>query len=358
MITISLCMIVKDEEAILARCLDSIAHVVDEIIIVDTGSSDKTKEIASEYTTNVFDFEWVNDFSKARNEAFSKATCDYQMWLDSDDVVPEASANELLELKKTLDPAVDFVTMKYITDFDEDGCPILISTRERLVKRSNGSVWLDPVHEYIPMKGRIVYSDIVIHHKKIKEKSSSYPSFRNLRIYSELEKSGASFSPRQLYYFARELKDHGDWIKSAYYFNKFLNSDKGWAEDKIATCYNLSVCYNSLGETEKILPILLRSFVYDAPRAEICSEIGYYYKRAEDYVTALKWFELSANLTIPDTIGFILQDYWGYIPNIECCFCCCKLGDFERGREFNERAAAFKPHSASIKHNREYLSSK
>ena len=72
-------MIVKNEEEVLARCLDCVLQFADEIIIVDTGSSDKTKEIASKYTDKVYDFEWCDDFSKARNYAFSKATMDYVM---------------------------------------------------------------------------------------------------------------------------------------------------------------------------------------------------------------------------------------------------------------------------------------
>lgn len=70
MITISLCMIVKNEEKVLARCLDSIADLMDEIIIVDTGSSDNTKEIAKKYTDKIYDFAWIDDFSAARNYSF------------------------------------------------------------------------------------------------------------------------------------------------------------------------------------------------------------------------------------------------------------------------------------------------
>ena len=77
MITISLCMIVKNEEKVLARCLDSIADLMDEIIIVDTGSSDNTKEIAKKYTDKIYDFAWIDDFSAARNYSFSKATKEY-----------------------------------------------------------------------------------------------------------------------------------------------------------------------------------------------------------------------------------------------------------------------------------------
>ena len=77
MATISLCMIVKNESAVLARCLDSIADLMDEIIIVDTGSTDNTKEIAAQYTSRIYDFKWTSDFSAARNFSFSKATMEY-----------------------------------------------------------------------------------------------------------------------------------------------------------------------------------------------------------------------------------------------------------------------------------------
>jgi len=345
-------MIVKNEEAVLARCLDSIKDAVDEIIIVDTGSTDQTKSIVQMYTSKIYDFPWINDFSAARNEAFSKATMDYQMWLDADDIVPIASLEKLLELKASLDPAVDMVTMKYITHFDEQGHPVLTFSRERLTRRENGFKWQDPVHEFIPFTGNILHSDIEIHHKKVK---NTTPSIRNLDIYSNLINSGAVLTPRQLYYYAREQKDHGMWIEAAYYFEKFLATNKGWSEDNIASCYNLSICYNQLGDTDKALQILLKSFAYDSPRAEVCTEIGYWYKRGGQYATALNWFQVGARLDLPVSHGFILQDYWGYIPNIESCVCCCYLGDYEQAKIYNEKAAAFKPYSGPVEHNRRYL---
>ena len=349
MITISLCMIVKNEEEVLARCLDSIKDAVDEIIIVDTGSTDKTKEIASKYTDKIYEFEWVNDFSAARNEAFSKATKDYQMWLDADDVFPEESLRELIKLKNELDPNVDIVTMNYITHFDENNNPILSATRERLIKREKDYKWIDPVHECIPLIGNVHYSDIYVHHRKPAKEGDK---FRNLNIYVALEKSGAELTPRQMYYYARELKDHGLWVNSVYYFEKFLDSGKGWSEDNIATCYNLSICYGVLKDTDKILPILLKSFTYDAPRAEICTEMGYYYKKLNNYTQALKWFKIATGLDAPTSAGFILWDYWGYIPNVECSVCSYNLGDKEAAAMFNEKAAKYKPNSPAIEHNR------
>ncbi|WP_160686061.1 glycosyltransferase family 2 protein [Clostridium sp. C2-6-12] len=84
---LSLCMIVKNEEETLEKCLLSVKDIVNEIIIVDTGSEDRTMEIASKFTSNVFDFKWCNDFSKARNFSLSKATNDYVLILDADEVV-------------------------------------------------------------------------------------------------------------------------------------------------------------------------------------------------------------------------------------------------------------------------------
>ena len=86
MITISLCMIVKNEQDTLPRCLDSVQGLIDEIVIVDTGSTDRTVEIAKTYTDRVETFPWCDDFAAARNFSFSLARKEYCLWLDADDV--------------------------------------------------------------------------------------------------------------------------------------------------------------------------------------------------------------------------------------------------------------------------------
>ena len=103
MSTISLCMIVKNEELNIARCLDSVAELVEEVIIVDTGSIDRTVEIVSNYTSQVYSYRWKDDFSDARNYSFSRASMDYCMWMDADDVLEETEKDEFLRLKQSLD---------------------------------------------------------------------------------------------------------------------------------------------------------------------------------------------------------------------------------------------------------------
>ena len=82
---LSLCMIVRDEEAVLGRCLAAAAPAVDEIIIVDTGSTDRTVEIASEYGARVIEHAWTGSFAEARNVSFEAATGDWILYLDADE---------------------------------------------------------------------------------------------------------------------------------------------------------------------------------------------------------------------------------------------------------------------------------
>ena len=82
---VSLCMIVKNEENYLPNCLNSIKDIVDEIIVVDTGSTDKTVDIAKSFGAKVYYFPWRNNFSEARNESLKYATKDWILILDADD---------------------------------------------------------------------------------------------------------------------------------------------------------------------------------------------------------------------------------------------------------------------------------
>src|SRR5690625_4051411 len=121
--TVSLCMIVKNEASNIARCLRSIHQLVDEIVIVDTGSTDATKAVCEQLTDQVFDFEWVDDFSAARNFSFTQATGDFILWLDADDELSTSDQRKFRQLKATLTPDIDAVSMEYELSFDGRGQP-------------------------------------------------------------------------------------------------------------------------------------------------------------------------------------------------------------------------------------------
>lgn len=352
MITISLCMIVKDEENTLARCLDSVKNLVDEIIIVDTGSNDETKNIAREYTNLVLDFDWIDDFSAARNFSFSKATKDYILWLDADDVILEEDQKKIKELKKSLNENIDVVMMKYNVAFDEMGKANFSFYRERLSKRNRGFLWKEPIHEYLVVGGQIINVDIAITHKKLRVSDPK----RNVKIYDKMIKENKKLSPRGLYYYARELKDNGRTEESIEYYENFLDSNKGWSEDNISACYDLSQCYKKIGKDEKILSPLLNSFKYDLPRAHICCSIGSYYKEKKDYKRAIFWYEIVTHLEKPQSSwGFIMSDYWDFIPNIELCLCYYHIGDIEKSFLYHKKSSAIKPHASQVLYNENFF---
>ena len=348
MITISLCMIVKNEEDTLARCLESVKRIVDEIIIVDTGSTDKTKEIAGIYTDKIFDFEWIDDFSAARNFSFEKASMAYILWLDADDVILHEDQIKFEKLKKELDPAIDMVMMKYNYAFDEEGNPSLSFFRERLSKRSLQVKWIDPIHEYIYSRGVVINSDICITHKRVHNASG-----RNLKIFEKMLREGVEFSPRNRLYFAKELFYNQRYEEAVQNFKIFLNGKKGWVEDNIRACFEISMCYFNLKDEENRLKYLLSSFQYDAPRAEICCQIGYCFMDRGDYKRGAFWFKLATELEKPDeSWGFIMHEYWGFIPNIQLGVCNFRMGNLEEAIKYNNKAEEYKPNDPSVLQNK------
>lgn len=353
MITISLCMIVKDEESVLGRCLESVKDIVDEIIIVDTGSADKSKEIAAKFTSKIYDFEWIDDFSAARNYSFSKATMGYILWLDADDVLLAQDRDKFLWLKENLAHDIDIVLMKYNVGMKEDGVPALSFFRERLIKRSLNLHWLEPVHEYIELRGKIGRFDICITHRKEKNRTD-----RNINIYERLISEGRDLSPRGRCYYARELYLSGRFDEAIVCFNKLLETDDGNPSDYIDCCIDLSGCYKKKNNRRNSLKALLKSFEYDVPRAEVCCKIGYHFKEQGDYIKALFWFDLASRLSRPeDSLGSLIYDYWGFIPNVESSICCFHLGRIRDAIEYNERASAIKPAHPAVLQNRRLFNS-
>ncbi len=384
MATVSLCMIVKNEEAVLARCLDSIQDAVDEIVIVDTGSTDATKEIAARYTDKIYDFAWIDDFAAARNFSFSKASMEFAMWLDADDVFAEQDRSVFLRLKNS--PAwetADVIMVRYNTAFDEQGNPVFSYYRERLVRLSIPHVWKGRVHEAIVCSGRTVYAEeVAVTHRSVK---TSY-SDRNLRIYERQIQEGEPLSARDRFYYGRELYYHRHYERAILVLNEFLADEQGWMENKIEACKILSYCIREVASLSQVptgnrddpstdnaldyssgypsasaagaLAALSRSFLYDLPRAEICYEIGNLLMQEQNYRAAVFWFELARSLPENDKSGgFVSTDSHGYLPCIQLCVCYYRLGDKKKAEECNRMAGTYRPASPAYLYNLKFFES-
>lgn len=352
MITISLCMIVKDEAEVLGRCLESVGEAADEIIIVDTGSTDQTKEIAKMYTEHVFDYRWEDDFSAARNYALSRGNMEYLMWLDADDVLPESSRKKLLELKAAFPAGIDVVMMPYAVAFDEQGKSTFTYYRERIVK-NNGRFWFEGrVHEVIPPAGNIFYAEIPVEHRKIGGGSPD----RNLRIYEKMKASGDMFDARALYYYGRELVFHERYADAAEVLEQFLTSPDGWVENRIDAARKLAVCYREMGNEKQEIRSLLRTLEYDVPRGEACCDLGAYFMARGKYGQAAYWYGQALQAKKADTSGaFIEEECYGFIPAISLCVCYDRMGKYMEAEQYNELAGSYCPDSACYLENKKYF---
>ena len=192
MIRLSLCMIVKNEEAVLTRVLASAIQFADEILVADTGSTDRTVEIAQQYTKHIYHYPWNDDFAAARNFICEKVSTEYWMWLDADDRLDEPNRAAFAALKQTLSFETDVVMMKYVAGFQPDGTSAFTYNRERILRTDRHFRWKGRVHEAIAPRGRILYSPIQIEHRK--PASALTHSDRNLKIYETMLADGANCS--------------------------------------------------------------------------------------------------------------------------------------------------------------------
>lgn len=352
--SLSLCMIVKNEEDVLGRALSDARVYADEIIVVDTGSTDGTKSVAREFTDKVYDFEWRDDFAAARNFAFSKATCDYCMWLDADDVVPIRSARAIAKLMARPGD-LDVVMLPYVLGTDSGGKPTFSFFRERIVRNSPDYLFVGRVHEAITPRGTVVQKNIPIIHAKPPEKAHGT---RNLDIYKKMLANGEKFSARDRYYYARELYYNGDTVSASRELEKFIADPEGYSVNKTDACLILSRCYRKNGDTQSAYLALFDSFLFGLPSGEIACEIALMYFADEKYALAAYWFE-RATAAKPDAKSgaFVDADYYSFFPLVWLTVCYDKLGKPRTAYRYHVRARKLRPDHPSVIANERYFNS-
>ena len=274
MITISLCMIVKNEERILARCLDSIEDLMDEIVIVDTGSTDRTKAIASRYTDKIYDYEWTGDFAEARNFAFSKAGMEYIYSADADEVMDERNREAFRRLKTTLLPEIDIVQMYYanqlshgtIYNYDKE-------LRPKLFRRLRTFRWQGAIHEQVELNPVIYDSEIEIRHMPENNHKD-----RDLAAFVRRTGEGDRLDKRLHNIYAKELFISGedqDFLKAAAFFeSSCMDTERSADEIKEAACV-VARAARIAGDTAKFFKYAMKVVACEGC-AEICCELGAY----------------------------------------------------------------------------------
>ena len=296
MITISLVMIVKNEETVLARCLDTVKNLMDEIIIVDTGSKDRTKKIAAKYTDKIYDFKWVDDFSEARNFAFSKATMDYIYSCDADEVINDENRMRFMNLKAVLVPEVEIVQMHYV---EANGSSVLNAKSEyrpKLYKRLREFTWIEPIHETVRLDPVVFDSDIEILHKP-----TSVHSKRDFSIFAKAYNKDKYLSDNLISMYAKELLkcgDTDDFTEASKIFEGVLINQKITEEQLCKVSCILAKAARLVNDDAAFLKYTTKVLVA-SPCSEICLELGEYFLDKQDNEEAIVWFYNAAYETEP-----------------------------------------------------------
>lgn len=349
--SLSVCLIVKDEEEVISRCLSCVKKFADEIVVVDTGSTDKTVEEVKKFTDKIYFFKWVDDFSAARNFGIEKATCDYVMWLDADDIITDEDCRKIKELVDKSD--FDMAFLPYAAAVEE-GNPTFVYYRERIFRRSKNYRFGGAVHEAVTPQGNIIYGDATVLHKKVKPGEP----LRNLRILQKQIALGICLNEREKFYYGRELFYNGMYRESIAVLEDFLHGN-GWVENKIEACLNLYRAYTAIGEKNKALNSVLRSFLYAPPRSEACCILGAHFFGQNDVSCAIYWYQLALHCKNNAQEGaFVNLDFSGFIPYIQLCVLYDRLGDTEKANSYNEMAGSLKPGDENYLYNKQYFQSK
>ncbi len=341
---ISLCMIVKDEAEVLARCLESARPLADEIVIVDTGSTDGTREIAESYADVLRDFVWRDDFAAARNYAFSLASGDYLMWLDADDVLPQAESGQIAALRELLvRESPDMVFCPY-----EAGG--LVYYRERFLRHGVGFSWVGRVHECIVPRGKIIKCGLRVVHLPPPKPYSA----RNLEIYRKWERE-EKLSGRDLFYYGRELYYHGHTQEAARKLEEML-AGEGWYVNKIEACKVLAECYLREDRPQRAREALLLSFVYGAPRASVLCRLGSLDMEKGDLRGAVFWYRaaLLAEDHAPEG-DFELPACRSLTPLLQLVVCHWRLGERAEALACHKKTEELAPAHPSVVYNHKFF---
>ena len=300
---ISLAMIVRNEAEGLERCLLSVAAGVDEIVIVDTGSTDDTIAIARRFTDRVCEMPWSDDFAAARQYAYDRTSGAWILWLDGDD---EFTGHlRLRELVNTAPADVGGFAFKYVTGLDERGNVTTEFWRERLTRRG-AYRWAGRVHEVLVPSGvlRQVESDacMVTHHGKPEAGRAGLE--RNVRILRDEGRLTGSVAPRSLYYLARDLFCLGEYDEAEDIFSRYLEVAT-WAEERYsARLYlaRLAVLRGAYDDAYTAGLAALGEWPAWPQAYFLLAEIAYYQQR---WPRVMAYCDIGRGLPVPDAGLFL-----------------------------------------------------
>jgi glycosyltransferase involved in cell wall biosynthesis len=302
-VTVSACLIARDEERTLGRCLQSVREHVDEIVVVDTGSRDRTKEIAGQFGARIYHFPWRNDFAAARQVSFDRATGQWLFWVDADDVVWNAAA---IRPAAAAAPAeVNCFYWKYQASRDAYGNSTCEFWRERCVRNHRGFRWRGRVHEVLLARSRqIARQDndvVVVHHRDHAHRNPH----RNLDILqTEYAKSASHPPARLLYYLGNEYADVGQRDIAIDYLRQYVAASR-WQEEKYLALVRIAELHRAQQRFDAAVEAAHEAVATIPEWPTACFSLAETYYFMKDWALVVYWAEAGQRRPVPDTVCVI-----------------------------------------------------
>lgn len=322
---ISLFMIVKNEEVNLPGCLESVKDVVDEMVVLDTGSTDKTIEIAKSFGAKVYRSKHFNsetkiedfNFSTARNEAMSHATNEWLFWMDADDRLETTSLN--------LSPEFDVYHLQIIY-----GNTLL--KQARIFRNHWGVRFKGAVHEcpVIDSCRSTILQQNINHISGPKEGRVE----RNLALLNKEYKKDPT-DKRTLFYLANACREAKKYDDAVQFYNEYINSDGEFYHDELVLArYYLALCYYNQNKVTKSLKTIYETLALDDRWGELYTLAGECYARKKQFKKAISHFQIAYEMPFPKTTLFIEKHRYRKAPKLWISYCYEKLGDLDKAKEW------------------------
>jgi GT2 family glycosyltransferase len=332
---VSLTVIARNEENNLPHCLASVAGVFDEVVVVDTGSTDRTVEIAREFGARVFDFGWIDDFSAARNEALAHATGDYAFWLDADDVIEPDELEKLKVILAALRVGEDagyVVRCKCDPSPDGTGGDTVVD-HVRLFPLRPGVRWSYRVHEQIlpslrEAKIPVRWTDVTVRHtgyvdKALRERKLERDT--RLLLLELDEKPGHPFVCFNLGCIAIERRR---WDEALEFFYKSLASSVPTDSIVRKIFAQIARAHQMKGNSQAALGACERGLAVYPEDAELWFRKGIVHRHRGESALAESCWRRILTLTRPDEFCSVDQGIYGHLTRRNLAVLAMERGDF------------------------------
>lgn len=295
-------LIVRNEESTLSSCLESVRDAVDRIVVVDTGSQDRTRDIAREYGADVYRFAWRHDFAAARQFSFDCASGGWIFWFDADDVVVNAAA--IRETTEAATPEVDGFYWKYVVGEDEYGNATCELWRERCVRNDGRFRWYGRVHEVLLCRASPVLlrdDRVTVLHRSHGTRPGRDPR-RNLDILEdEYEATKTSPEPRLLLYLGNEYADHGRPELGVDFLQRYVSLST-WSDEKYLAQIRIAALLRHRRSYDAAIDAALQALKTHPRWPHAYFSLGETYYFLQDWPKVIHWIEAGQQFPMPDTL--------------------------------------------------------